>query len=301
MKNDTVPIERPGVFLFRSPTKVTTRLNQDMLVVLTAPFARACGIALLKVDSTTNEVDSELDMLLHKMVMDLNLRPQEVRAKLFGLSNFRKSLITALEKWSDRNQILIACRDLGRSATRSIVVHCDNGLVGVRYAEPVVLSEDRPEFLAPGSAKQRLLNSEIEHRVLILSANKVWRLLARQAVEEYPGFEATAPNDPHQLMAKNNTKNLRWAHVLIFDDLEGSPLVDKFIQRLSAKLPMNAFSWVGTNTPRFAPSVRLLPPIEPTTILDFKRSLSAALLTPTVDLGEPSSQVFSFERKKKIG
>jgi hypothetical protein len=298
VKKEAVVIAEAGVFLFRSPTKVSVRVNHDLFIVFTAPFARACGLALVEVDTSPKDMETMVDVLLTTMVKDLNVRPQEVRAKLFGMSNYRKQLMLAFEDWCERNLIIIGSRDLGRGVTRQIIVHCDNGLVGVRYAEPWV--DDAPAFLAPGSAKQRSTNLPVEHRVLILSTNKVRRLLAKQAVEEYPGFEGTAPGDPHQFLVARHGKNLKYAHVLFFDDLENSPALKSFIHKMKHAISAHEVSWVGSNLPTYAKAFHLLPPLEPETIAQFKRHLNQALSEAGAP-GDLPSSVIPFEKKKKIG
>jgi hypothetical protein len=301
MKKDSIRLENVGTYLFRSPAKVSVQVNHELLVVLTVPFARACGQVLIDINTQPKEFHKLLNTLLERMVADLKIRPQQIRAKVFGMSHFRKSLGTALDEWAKQNEVLIAVRDLGRGTTRSILIKCDDGLVGVTYADRIEMNA--PAFLTLGSAKARVKEEKIsqtEHRVLILSMNKVRKLLAKQAVEEHAGFEASFPKDAHQFLVKKPGKNFPYSHVLIFDDLENSPTLKTFVKQASAHLPLSSFSWIGENLPGWASNSRLMPPLEPQTISAFKKSLHVALFTPAVSV-EPTSTVLSFEKRKKLG
>ena len=292
-----IPITQPGVYLYRAPQNLKFNIFREMVVVLAVPSKEACGIVFYHPESNPKELFSELELLRMKLKTELKVGANEIQAKVFGGALSGAHLIKELKEWAEDTKIKIVATDTGRNVLRTLRLHCDTGKVGVSYA---ARSVDNPlQFVSTGTARLRNPMTQIHTEVLILSHKAVKRTLAKQAIEEQAAWSASIPADPTLILKNKTPKEFPWSVVLIFDDLKDLDGLANWVKNISAKYSAVQFRWVGPELPSLTkefPELRLLPPIEPELIRDFKAMLQQAVFE---HLTHSTSDVLKFPKKRK--
>lgn len=280
-----VQLEQGGVYFFKAPIRVTTRLHQELLIVFTAPSIHSCGLVLLDSEMPQRVVEGMFDNLLKKIVTDLKVTQTDITLKVFGQSFRRRRSVRYIEAWSVANGIKIGVMDVGKNISRHVIVDCGSGRVGVSYAEG--FTEEDPAFLTLGSVRLRETIPSHSHEILILTNNRVQRTLAKQAIEENLGFRANCPKNPIQIIALNDFREFAAEVVLVFEDLDQTELISTWMKNASKYYPNLKFCWVGKeNAPAWLPeNAKKLQPVEPETIALFKTALLGILPESPLALG----------------
>lgn len=295
MDKNSLVINRPGVYLFHSPTKVSLQVNKELVVLFAAPERGVVGILLVDNTAHTSEISPLLDALLEKMKKELQVQDNQFRVKLLGLATPNAPLKQAVHRWLESHKLQIVAEDVGRGVARKIFVDCESGLAGVGYAE----SAPETTWLDEGSAKSRAKStSEKPHRVLMLATSKVKKKLCRQSVEEKEGWTCEAPEDAFDVITSRTHDLTSYEAVIIVDDLTRShekPL-KVFITRLLETNPSVRAYWSGVKRPAFATRFLLLPPITSTAVKKFKLAIHSELDSIS---GRTPGEVIPFPGKKK--
>lgn len=288
-----VHLEQGGVYFFKSPIRVTTQLNHELLVVFAVPSIRSCGLVLLDTEMPQKVVEGMFQNLLQKLADEYKVSVTQVNLKVFGQSFRRRRSVHYIESWSLANNVRISVMDIGKNVTRNVMVDCATGRVGVSYAEGFM--QEDPAFLSMGSVRLREAVTSVSAEVLILSANRVQRTLAKQAIEERSGYRANCPKNPMQIIALNDFRHFMAEIVLLFDDLEHSELVAMWVANAMKYYPKTVFCWVGRGEPAvdLPTGTRRVSPIEPERIAHFKAALQDVLPQQSWRFG----QVIPFQKK----
>lgn len=133
MSEHEVKIDQPGVYFFAPPICASLRLHQELLVVLTCPTVPGCGFVLHGTNLPARALSGKLDALLARLKSEG--AKEGLVAKLFGASYYNELLLLEAYRWLRERQVKLAAQDVGRNVRRHILVNCQTGKVGVRYAE----------------------------------------------------------------------------------------------------------------------------------------------------------------------
>lgn len=296
MKTNTIHLDKTGAFLFKAPAQVSLMLNRELCIVLSLPKKHACGIALFDPEENIKELYQSLETLYQKLVDTYAADSSQIEVKIFGLRNGLRSAIEGALHWLAGNGLRIVAKDIGANATRKILVNCDSGMVGVNYAE----GTSQPlQWIAEGSARNRNPMDTVHAEVLVLSESPVKRTLAKQSVEEERHWSAATPKKPLDILSKETVSDFPYPVVLLFDDLEDYNLIEAFISRVQLAYPAVQFRWVGTAVPtplkRAFPQLKLLPPLEPDLLPEFKKKLRGAVFDHATT---ETNTLIPFERKR---
>lgn len=294
MKNHSLVLTQPGVYFFRAPAKLTLFVGRELLITLSAPVTHAYGLLLFEVDSPIRNLEDSLDRLTTKMVMELGIKKEDLKAKIFGMAHHRASVEKALDRWLNKHEIELVAADTGRNTRREVSIDCNEPKIGVKYA---VESKGIPEFLSGGSARLRANSIVPSSLVLVLTQNPVTRLLAQQAIEENEGCVASAPQDPKKFIANKEYNVAPYTHVLVFEDLALVTAAKSFIKKSKILLPSSLWYWIGKEQPKemhFLP----LPRLSPENPLPFKKELGKVLAAHNAKLPDPS-HIISFPKPKR--
>jgi hypothetical protein len=275
MTQDSIVLDRPGVYLFPKPSRVTVSIDRELLVVFAMPMPQACGFVLFDPMDTSRSLIDALNTLFAKVTSDLKVGDHQIAVKAFGLSRRQESVIAGLMHWLSTKTLHLVARDLGKNVGRNIVVDCATGKVGVGYAESYL--PGFPQFLSRGSAKHRFGSAHTSHEVLVLSRNAVCRQLTLQAVEEHKHWTASVPLNPEDMWTGKEFPYFPWSWVLLFQDLEDEEGLVPWVKTIHAEFPKVRFCWVGTRLPYEMETVAgltLIPPLEPHQIGEFKTNLA---------------------------
>src|SRR3989338_8039517 len=196
-----VHLDQGGVYFFKSPIRVTTQLNQELLVVFAAPSIYSCGLVLLDSEMPQQIIEGMFDNILKKLD-ELGVPVGSIRIKAIGQSVRRWRSVRHLESWCLSHKVSIGVMDVGKNITRNVIVDCASGRVGVSYAEGYVPYE--PVFLDSGSVRLRERSLPKSVEIMVLTDSRVRRALAKQAIEERPGYRANCPSNPIQIIALND-------------------------------------------------------------------------------------------------
>ena len=130
---------------------------------------------------------------------------------------------------------------------------------------------------------------------MVLTDSRVRRALAKQAIEERPGYRANCPSNPIQIIALNDFRGFLAVAVFLFDDLDQSELMATWINNAIKYYPSLRLCWVGKSEPRFTlPDHGFrLPSLEPHKIVEFKAALFEILPVVTPNNGK----IIPFKKK----
>lgn len=274
MEQNSIVINRPGVYLFHAPTKISLQINRELLTLFTVPDRGLVGILLLEPTQHTSEIPKLMEILLAKLRVELLIGEHQIRVKHFGMSHPNLALKAVVQKWCESKGLEVVSEDVGRGVARKIFVDSETGLAGVSYAEGF----SGESWVDEGSARGRKTTSQSRHRVLCLSGNSVKRKLCRQAAEELAHWVSENPNDPWEAIKSPTLPIKEFSAVVISDDLGSNPkALKKFIETLFKKNPQVRAFWAGTKRPDYAKRFLTLPPLVPTKVKGFKKALHSEL------------------------
>jgi hypothetical protein len=280
---------KEGVYLFRAPHKLSVSVDHELVVVFVIPSTSSTGVVVHDPRRPLRDLRGMLDGVFEKITVGLEKGASPIFVKLFGVSNGSRAVLDPLGAWLHANGVGIQAKDLGKNVSRTLEIDCGTGAVGVRYSEAYV--PELAHFLARGSARQRAGFAIWPplHQALVLADNPITRELARQAIEEHPEWAATAPPKPLDTIGEPLTGAFPWDHVLLFEDTAGPSLVGNWIKALVKAHPEVRLYWVGSEQAaknhKFPQNARILPPLTPETIREFKAALAS---TDPVDRTPPS-------------
>ena len=275
MEKNSIVINRPGVYLFHAPTKISLQINRELLLLLSVPERSLVGLLLLDQTQHQSDIPALLDTLLGKLRKDLLIGTHQIRAKLIGLSTPNPTLKAVVGKWLDANHLKTVAEDTGRSVARKIFIDCESGLAGVSYAEGFV----EKSWLDDGSAKKRTDATTGDLKVLALTKSAVKRKLCRQSVDELSNWISETPDSPFDFISVNSKDLSQYTAIVIFDDLtkDHEKPLKRFIQNLLEKYPNAKAFWVGKKRPAYATHFLTLPQLTPTQVKKFKKAMQSEL------------------------
>ncbi len=297
MKLHSIPLNEEGIYLFKTPTKITAQLNRELLIVICAPSAKSCGAVFFSPESAVKELLNLLNALLLKINADTHTRTEHLRIKAFGMSTLNSGVHEALVHWAKEKKIEISVQDVGKNVVRHVYVECETGRVGVTYAEAFIPKADG-WLLTSGSAQVRkeILANDV---VLVLSQSTVNRQLARQAVEDLSGWQALIADRPFDWITGAHDELFPARAVVFFDDLGKGKPIEKWITNFRKAHPEVAILWVGNKPPRYAQGLQRLAPLKPQSLGKFKKCVKTEL-AKLVDKKLPeTSEVIQFPTKAR--
>jgi hypothetical protein len=253
------PTHESGVFLFKGNKNLKLEIDQQLLAVFVLPEAESTGIVLYTSNTVSKKLFELLEVLRKKIVSELELAPAEIDVKLFGCSQDNAPVVSATQTWLRAEGFKQKIVETGQEVSRTLVIECKTGRVGVGYAESATLKPLL--FVAEGSARERFESGKVEHKILVLCENKIDRHLVKQAIEEDPTLEGVYLDDFNQSFRQ---KLGNWDAVLISAELEKSKIYS------TIKSNKN-IAWLGKNSKNDKPQ---LPKPTPDTMGEFKESLS---------------------------
>jgi hypothetical protein len=280
MKSIEISSHQAAVYLLKAPAQFTVQVNRELVVVYSAPELMVAGVAVFPGEMSLKDVLPPLETLLGKFQTEFKTKPEQIRVKIFGMSEPQRTVLSGVTKWLKQKNLRITSSDTGRQVARSLVVQCETGLVGVSYAEGI--TPETGDWLSEGSSAGRAPFLMLDNKILVLSTNRVSRQLCRQAIEEHEGWAAECPETPYDTLTQKTTAELPWRAILVFDDVGKGKPVERFLTRMHVQHPRVAAAWIGKNRPRFAKHVVLMPELKPQSVKKFKTQLGK-LITEVVD------------------
>ena len=296
MNSGKINVEGTGTFLFHAPLRVGLKVHTELVITLFVSSNRCCGIVVNDPECDSKELLPSLNRLVEKFAATHPGAP--IQVKLFGGGSHMHGQLDSIRTWIQENGLHIVAEDLGRNTNRNLLVDCGSGRVGVTYTDRG--HRDSHLFLSQGTAKTRIASAPTRIRTLVLSNNRVNRLLARQAIEEYPHCFATLNVKPLQFMKEFPTRTFPWNIVILFDDIGWNSVTESWIRNVSGMNADLRFCWVGKQAPllEYVGELYLISPPNPEQIAEFKREIRRILDLPHHRTSH-QSEVLPFRKLKR--
>lgn len=295
--NSNFSINQSGSFIFSKSKPICISLDNFLLVTFHSPSSSSTGVIVQALFEHRTDFLNKLDTLFEKYSSLPDVDPNRIRSKVFGATGKFNPILTTLKSWLDRHQIPVVATDLGRVISSEVILEPQTGRVGVQYQTLSDLGQS--VFLAEGTARDRKTEQDIQVEILLLSQNASTRTLAKQAIEEQVGWQATCPTEIKFAQFKNLLSKKKWLGLIISDELQTHRELTPFLKDI-AKTHLNLpIHWIGADIPkslRDIPNLKLLPPLEPFLTPQFKKSLQKALMDFRFS---STSETLSFSKKSK--
>lgn len=289
--NKNIRLHQPGLYSFSHERDITAEIDRELLITFYSATSKMVGVVIHPANGHLTELLEKLEVITKK------LAARGLEAKLFGLSHGPEVIAAQAAHWLRDHKINVVASDTGRALPRVLLIKPDTGQVGVRYSRGS--EETEHGFLSTGSARQRNPLDAVHSEVLVLTTNPVWRILAKQAIEEQKSWGAATPKDPLEMTNGKVPSAFPWSVVLLFSDLENEPNTPEFIATLLEKYPSVQIRWVGPALPSFAkqiPALKLVPPLDPILLPEFKNRIRSAIFDHEI---ADTSDLIRFPKKRK--
>lgn len=295
--NSNFSIHQSGSFIFSKSKPVSISVDNFLLVTFHSSSSSSTGVIVQALFEHRTDFLDKLDTLFEKYSSLPDVDPNRVRTKVFGATSKFNPILTALKGWLDRHQIPVVATDLGRVISSEVVLEPQTGRVGVQYQTPSDLGQS--VFLSEGTARDRKTKQDVQVEILLLSLNASTRTLAKQAIEEQAGWQATCPVEIKFAQIKSLLSKKKWLGLIISDELQTHRDLELFLKDVSKSHQNLPIHWIGAEIPkslRVIPNLKLLPPLEPFLIPQFKKSLQKALMDFKFS---STSETLAFSKKSK--
>lgn len=285
-----------GVFLFSKEKEILISIQDSLLVTFRSPSSRSVGVILHHSSEPRSELTRKLDALFKKYFSLSDVDSNLIQAKIFGRGEKHSSSLVALKSWLNRHKVPVVASALGRTLPNEVTLICSTGKVGIQYQRDVF--QEKIPFLSSGTARQRNPSLSTIGKVLVLSPLPAHQSIIKQCIEEQPLWEAVCQQDFHPKKLSSLFRQASWFAVVISSELQEKPETLDILRAASQEHPKLQFRWIGNEMPKEAASLKnwkLLPPVDPLLLPQFKKLLKQALLD--YQFAE-TSETLLFPRKK---
>ena len=297
MNNQLNAFDKEGAYVFSAPTKISFHLNRELVVILNSPEKKITGAVRYNLETPLKELVNLLNLISENFRQKHRVNPKDLKIKIFGLSNQSHYVSSAVHTWAKETGCQVVAEDVGRGVTRTLLVDCETGKVGVSYAETFIPGDFG--ILATGSASRRSqVPLDFAHQILVLANNQVGRQLCQQAIESIAPWTAIAPEMPFDILTQPVPSDFICRAVVIHEDVGKGKPVERWTKSILDEYPQVGAYWIGKTVPKFAKGYTKLATFTPDKIATFKKEISRELGRLAATESTPGT-LLAFPTKKK--
>jgi len=284
----------PGIYLFGAGKKVQVSTADFLVVLFHSPSSQSSGLFLEQSAEHRSDFLSELNELYLRYSKLPDVDPALIKVKILGAQPQFSPLMVTLRSWLNRHQVPVITNDFGRALKGMALIDCSSGKMGIRFSSGRI---DQATLLSSGTARNRNPQFTPSFNILVLSKNPNNRILAKQAIEEEMSWQAHCPIDFGIKALDEVFNKLKFSALIFTDDFISDEEISEWVLERVKRNPKLILGCMGSKLPVWATlQTRLLPPLEPYLISQFKKILKKSFADL---LFSDTSDTLAFPKKRK--